>query len=282
MILPGFVFVIEGTDCINNKQGLDIIRDYQKEALICIESISSNYRISNKIVLICPSFNPPDSDFIQEISKYEQVEYIYDPQEESKEYTCGFDLKVLGLKLFQDKYQKRFNINRIIHFDLDMSFVKDIPEYFYEMVISNRTYIGRYTNSEKVNDLIKYDSSNPFDTGLIITDKSNNFIDKWYYELINIKQKGCTVFKNKLNGPITEEDKDAYEEYIVHKMFILNDIDIEPVTNYQCGEFYTIDDFTTDSVNNIIFLHEHYYSELEYCKIKNRIKYSKLKDRSNV
>ena len=146
--------------------------------------------------------------------------------------------------------------------------------------------IGRYDDLSSKHPLnrlhIPGKYGEPFDTGLIITERSLRFYQEFYNELaiLDVDYHKGVFFKENKYGIIIEKgglDYGFLEEFAISVLNLKKDKKFDYIKKYNIGEFYAdLDSFSDEEVKSIYFIHEHVYDDkpMDYLL---RLKYKKRK-----
>lgn len=268
------------------KQGY--YRCYEQEAIQCFTEWRANGGWLADIPIYCIALtSQPICESTK--AKFDELNVVYIEKyyPETDQYQNGYWNIPLSGKYFEETLDEDI----FIKIDLDMYLIKPLSKTLFS---SDIPIVGRYDessakhNTNKLTFPKKY--GQPWDTGLVITKKSNLFFTRFYEKLKQITSEYENgLFENKYNLHIKEFDEDsgvdygAIEEFAVSILYTDENIALQPIIKYNLGEFYApIDIYTDEEVKHIYFFHEHIpYQEPGYDKIKTRISYFKRLSNSN-
>ncbi len=258
---------------INNNTGLiNTPRLYEQEAIKCFENWRKNAGKLKDIQIICyaPTINTPTKKTIDKLEKL-NITYVQNYLQESELMSVGFFLVPLVGKILEEQYPD----STMIHIDLDMNIIKEIPETYFD----NNIYIGQY---DKISANSQRKSNNwklPLDTGLTISPNNSNFYSIYWKEFSRLYfDKSYLKETYWLNQ---EADNGIFflEEYVADKLYNLNILPIKIIQHYQIGEGYlNIDEVEDKNLDKILFWHEHLIIEDDEYKnnrIQQKIKFFK-------
>ena len=263
----------------NQKKIVQFPRFYEDELKKCV----SNWRkhagwLKNiPIYLLCATGNDISEETLNEISMFD-VHYISERDELTDFFSSGF----LNLPYCGQYFDEIEPLKEKIHIriDLDMNCCNEIPRDLVEIAY-DRPVIGQYDKDSIKDQRTSFPETLPFDTGFMITNTDYHFNKTWFqlcFDDYILKSIAWNSIKEVLGDYYLEE---FVVDYINHnKLF-----KIEAVQKYQYGEGYaSIDTFTDDEIDDILFLHEHIYVDNKfpwgYDSARERMKYLKRKNLS--
>lgn len=260
---------------LNDDKGVTFsqVRNYEEEALLCFESWRKNAGWLKDIAIytFCPTKNTISEETKIELAKLD-VHYIEEYREETENFSSGFwNVPLCGML-----FEQRLKEDILIHIDLDMKLVKEIPESLVLQTLAESYVLcGQYDDVSSLDQRkIGKDWANPMDTGFLISPRQMNFYKFFYEKLIAMEaiggderwKKNCNDFPFHF-----------LEEYVIDMAYNENEFPIKPIQKYQLGEGYAkISTFTDEELENVYFWHEHiHYDAEEYDKIRQKIEYFK-------
>lgn len=192
----------------------------------------------------------------------------------------GFFLVPLVGKVLEEEYLLKDLDKIMIHIDLDMIVIQEIPQKYFDRKI----YVGQYSNFDNL-ELIRKPASNwdlPLDTSLMISPVSSRFYNINYNLVKEIYFTGKYKTEEKWKQQSSQYDNFYFEEYIVDKMYNEKMIDIIPVQHYQSGEgYFNYKKLPKEEINKIFLWHEHIYQDkkpkenlqdyMDFIKFKQKI-----------
>lgn len=251
------VTTIENNTDNKNSKFLGIKRKYFDEAIKCFESWN-NYMPYIQKYAICPTRATLSSEEINQLSRL-GVKYIERYFPETETFENGF----INVALSTAYLENIIDEDIIIHTDLDMTLMREIPIDFFN-IKSGTIRCGKYDEEAKKSQRVD------FDTGFTISLKEDKFYNSYW-----------NVIKKLIDGDISLPQGVLYydiEEYameFINKEY--NDIwNIIPILKYQIGEGYpSVDFFKDEELQHIYFWHEHLIHDKKEELVKERIKYIK-------
>jgi hypothetical protein len=231
-------------------------RKYFDESIKCYESWK-RYHPEVKIYAVCPTkatLNKKE----QKILKQMDVEYIEEYFPETETFENGFINVALVISWLENKIKEKI----IIHTDLDMVLLKELPNKIFNPIFDEKIICGKYDENSRKCQRVDYD------TGFTIHLRNTKFYNAYWNKI-----------KEILDGKIKLPDGVLYydiEEYAMQIMAEEGKYNIEPILKYQLGEGYpSIDLLTDNELKDIYFWHEHILNEEKDELIRERIKYFK-------
>lgn len=271
--------VIEGNDnnINNNNQEVTNVttpRLYEDEAILCFEEWRKNAGDLKdiKIICHCPTMNRPSKETIKKLQEL-NVDYIEEYLPEAENMEVGFFLVPLVGALIEQQYPDAY----LIHIDLDMKIIKEIPKkYFNKDII----YCGQYDeyaikDQRKLTN-INPDWKQPMDTGFTISHNSMGFYQYYWKRFKDLYDSN--VYLEDEGWKLLNTGVYHLEEYVMDLIFFQNELNVQGIKYYQIGEGYTsVELFPADKIQDILFWHEHIFIESSYKeeRIKEKIKFFK-------
>jgi len=272
--------VIEANDnnINNNNSNVSKVttpRLYEDEAILCFEEWRKNAGNLKdiKIICHCPTKNTPTQKTINRLKEL-NVTYREEYLPEAEQMEIGFFLVPLVGMIIEKENPDAF----LIHIDLDMKIIKQLPEYLFEN--TNDIYCGQYDkfaikDQRKLTNINK-DWIYPMDTGFTISHNSTKFYE-YYWNRFNDLYTNNKYLEDP-GWKLLNTGVYHLEEYTMDVIFYNKELNVKPVKYYQIGEGYTkVELFPDDKINDILFWHEHLFIESEYKneKTRERIKFFK-------
>lgn len=270
----------------SNKKAIDAfghehLRFFEDEAVRCITSWRRNGGWLKDIKIY--ALNATGVEIQQKtLDRLQQLAVICidDYQETTRSFSSPFLIEPFCGYYFESL--KPIDEKILIKTDLDMQLLKPLPQDLLE-IAQSKVVIGQYdVESSKDQRGVQFCNSKhhlPFDTNLIITNRDLSFY-KRYFE--------CAVGKLLADLSQWKELQKQFGSYYIEEFAIdwlaateFSDL-LHPITHYQYGEGYaSIDTFTDDEIQKILFLHEHIYKDNkfppEYDAVGEHMKYMKRK-----
>lgn len=252
----------ENNGDFNGKYGSGIRGfNYESESIKCVKAWRDKAGWLKDIRIVC--FTPTDreiSDITLTTLKEYGVDCDYLYSINRIKYPCGYwNVPYAGAQFENNRTKEKY----IIHIDLDMFLIREIPceylipsqESFAKIAINEH----RPTNQPNVNFKRIY----PFEinTGFIVSKSTDNFYTLWWRHLKNISRE----------LDINDPNYSIWEERICDVMYFDLKYQFDFFDKYQLNS--DVSDFTDDEILDIYFLHGHPELEKRNEKyLKNYIK----------
>lgn len=217
---------------------------YETELMSCVKSwrtFAGDYR-DIPIYIFCPTKTGISNHTLDEISKYD-CKYIHHYLPEVEDFQCGY----WNVPLSGCYYEKHIKEDIIIHIDLDMSVIKNLPDDLFTLQDNMKAKLG--INEHKPTDRYpdfqgkKY----PFETntGFIVSRRDSNFYCEWYNRL---KMLTKTL-------DINDQMYSIYEERVLDIMYFDEKYPVEFIEKYQVNG--DVSEYTGQEISGLCFFHGH-------------------------
>ena len=218
-----------------NKNLIDYKRNYLDELKLCIKSWRNNAGWLKDILILV------HSDIDLDLGK--NIKIIKKKFKKPLKSEYGFvNIYESGL-IFNDLYPDYI----LLHIDLDMFCLRELPKFLFESILKCNTIIGVYSEEDESYQRKKLFGNYLAETDFILTYKSN-FYQKYIETYPKIK-KFLDITK-----PLKENTEYNIEEYVADYLMNINNIDF--FERYEIGEsFY-------NKIDKPFFIHSH---DLGYC-----------------
>ena len=229
---------------IGNKYSYGEVIPYETELISCVHSwrtLAGNYK-DIPIYIFCPT-KIGISKYTQDvISKY-NCTYIHQYLPEVEDFNCGY----WNVPLSGSYYEKYIKEDIIIHIDLDMSVIKNIPSSLFKLQDNVKAKLG----INEYNPTARYPEFTgtiyPFETntGFIVSRNDSNFYSEWYDRL--------KILTDTLS--IDDPMYSIYEERVLDIMYFDEGYPIDFIKNYQVNG--DVSGYTNQEILDLCFFHGH-------------------------
>ena len=229
--------------CLNNGSDTDnLIREYQLEAFRCIKYWRKNAGWLKDIKIIVDYSGENEMEEKIE-SKLKSPEYDATINYSTFKKSLGFFDVHFGIKNLMDNFLTK---PIIIHIDLDMILLKEIPKEFFEPLLTKDLIIGGYNPEDYAIQRSPIYGDRIYNTNLIIN-KSKEYSEYNFYKEIT------DIYSTYKDTP------DYYlDETLAESTINMNLNKIHEVIFYEMGEGYSNN---LEHLDKIYFWEEHIYRD---------------------
>lgn len=245
-----------------------IDRMYEQEAVKCFQAWRENggWLKDIPIYVMCVTSNT-----ISQSTKDALVDLGVVYTEEYHAITETFTSGFLTIPYVGKLYEQRLTEDVLIKIDLDMNLIQPLPTNWFSTPTD--VICGQYDDyCTKTYQRVANTGHNPFDTGLMISNRMNRVYDKWFsliYEFLDGSRTDSTW--NDIRSLTGEY---YLEEFVMDYMYTNNICHITPMQKYQLGEWYTpVAEYTDEELSSIYFWHEHAIRDSNYDTIRQRVEF---------
>lgn len=247
-------------------------RLFEEEAILCFENWRKNggWLKDINIYVYCPTHNTITQ---KTKDRFNELGVIYTEKyhKETEDFNSGFiNIPFVGML-----YEKELSEDIFIKIDLDMNLIKPLPKELFEF---DGIICGKYDKRSVDWDVV--DPDNCYDTGFIISHRTDKFYELFYNETMKLINDGIDP-----DWQIVRDATGDYflEEYVMEKIVKYDMFKVIPLEMYQIGEQYTsVSEFTDEQLKHVYFWHEHLkYDKKYYNRTKEKLLYKKWELRQN-